>query len=202
MASSAQFVKGATNAFAQVTDGSRNLLRTSKPWKEFFAVASVSRPASIGDATSRLRKNISYFGTNYLVTLLLVLAAFFVTKPSSLIWIALVASLWVYVLVISPGTTIISGRPVSHLQKVIAVAAITAVIVFYFSSLGTLSLYGLLSGTGIIAIHGVMRTPENLFDDATGPSLESQASSLFKSVRKALSEGPGAAAPTVEPVGV
>ena len=36
------------------------------PWAEFFNVRSVSRPANVGDATSRLLSNLRIFYMNYL----------------------------------------------------------------------------------------------------------------------------------------
>ena len=55
----------AVRAFlSRLLDSGRRALSGARPWSELADRAALSRPESLADATSRLRKNLAYFRVN------------------------------------------------------------------------------------------------------------------------------------------
>ena len=73
------------------------------------------------------------------------------------------------VMAVNPGPVTFGGRTFSQMEKLIVTSVFSVLTIFYFSSMGSLLFYAALSGVGLIAIHGSLRTPENLFSD-DGPA--------------------------------
>ena len=72
------------------------------------------------------------------------------------------------------------------MEKLIATSVFSVAAVFYFSSVGSVLLYAVLSGVGLIAIHGSLRTPENLFND-DAPGVENPSKSFMTAFSTAFS---------------
>ena len=60
-------VEGAKTTILKAKDVSTNLVNSSKPWKEFVDKSAFSKPDSFANAVGRVRKNVAYFGVNYLL---------------------------------------------------------------------------------------------------------------------------------------
>ena len=86
----------AKSTFAKAKDVSTNLVTRSKPWSEFADRKSFTKPESFSNAIGRVRKNVAYFGVNYLLLMLIVLVLFLIAKPSSIIWLLVLSSMWLY----------------------------------------------------------------------------------------------------------
>ena len=86
----------AKSTFAKAKDVSTNLVARSKPWSEFADRKSFTKPESFSNAVGRVRKNVAYFGVNYLLLMLIVLVLFLIAKPSSIIWLLVLSSMWLY----------------------------------------------------------------------------------------------------------
>ena len=126
---------------------------------------SFSKPETFYGAVGRVRKNVAYFGINYLLLMLIVLVLFLIAQPSSIIWLLVLSSMWLYVMAVNPGPVTIGGRTFSQMEKLIGTSVFSVITIFYFSSVGSVLFYAALSGVGLIAIHGSLRTPENLFSN-------------------------------------
>lgn len=111
--------------------------------------------------------------------MLIVLVLFLIAKPSSIIWILVLSSCWLYVMAVNPGPVTIGGRTFSQMEKLVVTSIFSVIAIFYFSSVGSVLMYAAFSGIGLTAIHGSMRTPENLFSDDATPGIELQAPSTF-----------------------
>lgn len=94
--------------FGQVTPCA--FLSQRKPWVEVLDRTSFSKPGSLQEAASRIRKNAGYFKINYLIVILLTVAATFLTHPSSLLVLGFLAASWVYVFAIRQGPLVINGK--------------------------------------------------------------------------------------------
>lgn len=158
-------VDGAKTTLTKAKDVSSNLIKSSKPWTEFVDRNSFSKPETFYGAVGRVRKNVAYFGINYLLLMLIVLVLFLIAQPSSIIWLLVLSSMWLYVMAVNPGPVTIGCRTFSQMEKLIGTSVFSVITIFYFSSVGSVLFYAALSGVGLIAIHGSLRTPENLFSD-------------------------------------
>lgn len=179
-------VEGAKTTFSKAKDVTSNLLKTSKPWKEFVDRTAFTKPESFSNAVGKIRKNVAYFGVNYLILMLVVLVLFLIAQPSAIVWLLVLSSMWLYVMAVNPGPVTIGGRTFSQMEKLIATSVFSVAAVFYFSSVGSVLLYAVLSGVGLIAIHGSLRTPENLFND-DAPGVENPSKSFMTAFSTAFS---------------
>eukprot|EP00879_Flechtneria_rotunda_P025631 GHRR01027260.1.p1 GENE.GHRR01027260.1~~GHRR01027260.1.p1 ORF type:complete len:141 (+),score=20.87 GHRR01027260.1:225-647(+) len=87
-----------------------NTFEQRKPWTEVFDRTTFSRPSSLQEAASRCRQNLGYFRVNYLIVILLTVAASFLTHPSSLFILGALMASWVYVFVIKQGPLVLGGK--------------------------------------------------------------------------------------------
>jgi hypothetical protein len=81
-----------------------------KPWGELLDRSSFSKPATMQEAVSRLRRNAGYFRVNYLIVAVLTIAGSFITHPSSLLVLVGLAALWVYMFALKQGPLVLGDR--------------------------------------------------------------------------------------------
>eukprot|EP01024_Parvocaulis_polyphysoides_P060378 TRINITY_DN6580_c0_g1_i2.p2 TRINITY_DN6580_c0_g1~~TRINITY_DN6580_c0_g1_i2.p2 ORF type:complete len:234 (+),score=20.42 TRINITY_DN6580_c0_g1_i2:28-702(+) len=172
----------------KIKDSAGGLLKESKPWSELLDRSNMSRPENVSEATSRLRKNVAYFRVNYIVIVAMTVMICFLMNPSSLIILSLVLASWIYVFNIRTAPLVIGGRTLNDRDKVMALSAISFVVVFFLTSVASVLFYALALSCAVIALHGSMRQPEDLFLDEsqTTSSLPTGGSGfmgLFKAVQ-------------------
>ncbi|XVF05818.1 hypothetical protein REPUB_Repub05bG0205800 [Reevesia pubescens] len=162
-----------------------------RPWTELIDRTAFAKPASFSDATSRLRKNFSYFRSNYLTVLAGVLAFSLISHPFSLIIMLSIISAWLFLYALRPSDqpVVIWGRTYSD-RETLAILVVLTVVVIFFTSVGSLLISGIMMGLGIVCAHGAFRMPEDLFLDEQEPL----GSGLFTFVSGAASSAVAAAA--------
>eukprot|EP00891_Asterochloris_glomerata_P005332 jgi/Astpho2/5332/e_gw1.00075.120.1_t len=126
---------------------------------------SFSRPTSLAEAGSRLKKNLAYFRINYLVVLLLITVVCMALNPTSLLVLAGLAVGWMYLFVLRATPLVIGGRTISDREKFIGMSAISGVIIFFLTSVGTILFTAIGISLSAISIHGAFRQPDDLFSD-------------------------------------
>eukprot|EP01023_Acetabularia_acetabulum_P017560 TRINITY_DN18798_c0_g1_i2.p3 TRINITY_DN18798_c0_g1~~TRINITY_DN18798_c0_g1_i2.p3 ORF type:complete len:223 (+),score=25.83 TRINITY_DN18798_c0_g1_i2:142-810(+) len=171
----------------KIRESAGGFLKESKPWTELLDRQNLSRPENVSEATNRLRKNIAYFRVNYLVIVAMTIMICFVMNPSSLIILSLVLASWIYVFNIRTAPIVISGRTLNDRDKVMALSTISFVVVFFLTSVASVLFYAIALSCAVIALHGSMRQPEDLFlDDQQAPSLPTASGflGLFKAVQQ------------------
>ncbi|XP_017982748.1 PREDICTED: PRA1 family protein B3 [Theobroma cacao] len=176
---------------ARLSGSARLALSRCRPWTELVDRTAFTKPASFSDATSRVRKNFSYFRANYLTILAGVLSFSLISHPFSLVILLSLLSAWLflYALRLSDQPVVIWGRPYSDIET-LAILVASTVIVIFLTSVGSLLISGILMGLGIVCAHGAFRMPEDLFLDEQEPL----GSGLFSFVSGAASSAAAAAA--------
>eukprot|EP00878_Enallax_costatus_P005248 GHUV01005515.1.p1 GENE.GHUV01005515.1~~GHUV01005515.1.p1 ORF type:complete len:219 (+),score=60.69 GHUV01005515.1:195-851(+) len=150
---------------SRLREYSTSTFEQRKPWGEVLDRTSFSKPSSLQEAASRIRKNAGYFKINYLIIILLTVAATFVTHPSSLLVLGFLAASWVYVFAIRQGPLVISGKELSEREKLLGMSAISFLVVFVLTSVANVLFSALTLSCAIIGLHGAMRVPDDLFLD-------------------------------------
>lgn len=125
----------------------------------------LTKPESFGEAANRIRKNASYFRVNYLLVILATTIVSFVMHPTSLLVLAVLLGMWIYVLFIRQQPVIVAGRELSQKESLIAMGVISFVTIFFLTSVGTVFFSALTFSCAVIACHGAFREPDNLFVD-------------------------------------
>ncbi|CAK9160619.1 unnamed protein product [Ilex paraguariensis] len=165
-----------------------------RPWSELLDRSSFSRPESLTEAASRVRKNFSYFRVNYVSLLAFALAISLLSHPFSLlVLLALLAAwLFLYVFKSSDQPLVIFGRTFSD-RETLGVLLVLTVVVVFLTSVGSLLISALLVGLAIVCAHGAFRVPEDLFLDDQEPA----NAGFLSFLGGAASSAAAAAAPAV-----
>lgn len=165
----------ATPAFraflSRLSSSIRHGFSQRRPWSELLDRSSMSRPDSLTEAASRIRKNFSYFRINYLSLLAFVLALSLLSHPLSLLVLLCLLASWLFLYLFRPSDQplVVLGRTFSD-RETLGVLVVLTVVVIFLTSVGSLLTTGLMIGLAMVCAHGAFRVPEDLFlDDQDQP---------------------------------
>lgn len=191
----------ATPAFRSFINHISGLIRSGlserRAWSELVDRTAFSKPESISDATTRIRKNYAYFRINYFTVVAAVIGVSLLTNPFSLLTLLGLLAAWLFLYLFRPTEPplVILGRTFSE-RETLGLLIILSVIVVFLTSVGSILISALLVGTGIICTHGAFRAPEDLFLDEQDSSGSTGFLSLLGG---AASTAAASAAPVIAP---
>lgn len=154
-----------TAVAGRLKEYSMSVVKQQKPWTEVVDRNALSKPANLTEALGRIKKNTAYFRVNYLLVVLTTCAVTFVMNPSSLLVLATLLAAWVYLLFVRTQPLVIGGRQLSEREKVLGMAAVSFITIFFLTSVGTVFFSSLSFSLAVILLHGAFREPDNLFID-------------------------------------
>ncbi|XP_061375119.1 PRA1 family protein B3-like [Gastrolobium bilobum] len=142
-----------------------------RPWSELIDRSSMSRPESLTEAYSRVRKNFSYFRVNYVTLLAFALAVSLITHPFSLFLLFALLASWTFLYLFRPSDQplVLFGRTFSD-RETLGILVVLTVFVIFLTSVGSLLISALTVGLAIVCAHGAFRVPEDLFLDDQEPA--------------------------------
>ncbi|XP_073036080.1 PRA1 family protein B3-like [Primulina eburnea] len=148
----------------------RHAFSQRRPWLELLDRSSFSRPDSLSDAASRIRRNYNYFRINYLSLLALSLAFSLISHPFSLLVLLSLLAAWLFLYTFrsSDHPLVIAGRAFSD-REILGILVVSTIIVVFLTSVGSLLISALLVGLAVVCAHGAFRMPEDLFLDDQEP---------------------------------
>ncbi|KAJ4833045.1 PRA1 protein B3 [Turnera subulata] len=172
----------------------RNSLSQRRPWYELVDRSSLSRPDSLTEAASRIRKNLPYFKVNYTILLGAVLAVSLLSHPFSLLLLLALLAAWAFLYLFRPSDqpVVILGRAFSD-RETLGLLLVSTIFVIFLTSVGSLLISALMVGFAIVCVHGAFRVPEDLFLDDQEPA----NAGLLSFLGGAASSAAAAAAPAV-----
>ncbi|GJM88194.1 hypothetical protein PR202_ga04227 [Eleusine coracana subsp. coracana] len=153
--------------FARIFDSTKRALSGARPWSELADRSALTRPESLSEATSRLRKNLAYFRVNYAAVAALSLAAALLAHPFSLAALLALLAAWCFLYLLRPSDAppvAAFGRTFSDKEVLGGLIAASAFVVF-LTSVGSLIFSALALGAAVVCAHGAFRVPEDLFLD-------------------------------------
>ncbi|KAL5227846.1 hypothetical protein ABZP36_016111 [Zizania latifolia] len=150
----------------RLNDTARRSLADRRPWTELVDRSAISKPDSLSEATSRLRRNIGYFRVNYAAVVAFSLAASLLAHPFSLLVLVAILGAWcvLYVFRAPDQPVVLFGRTFTDRETLLGLV-VASVLSFFLTSVASLIISGLLVGGAIVAVHGAFRVPEDLFLD-------------------------------------
>ncbi|KAK3032861.1 hypothetical protein RJ639_037038 [Escallonia herrerae] len=185
----------AVRAFiSHIADTARAGLSQRRAWSELADRSAFSKPDSISDATTRIRKNYSYFRVNYLTVIAGVLALSLLTNPLSLITLLGLLAAWLFLYLFRPSDPplVVFGRAFSE-RETLGVLILSTIVVVFLTSVGSVLISALMVGAAIVCAHGAFRAPEDLFLDEQ----DSAATGFLSFLGGAASNAAVSAAPAV-----
>ncbi|RYR00038.1 hypothetical protein Ahy_B07g088087 isoform B [Arachis hypogaea] len=126
-----------------------------RPWTELADRSSFSKPESLTEAYSRIRKNFNYFRVNYVTLIVFALAVSLITHPFSLLVLLGLLASWCFLYLFRPA-----DQPVILYGRTFNV---------FLTSVGSLLISASMVGLAIVCAHGAFRMPEDLFLDEQEP---------------------------------
>ncbi|XP_073008920.1 PRA1 family protein B1-like [Typha latifolia] len=168
-------VPAATPAFrlflSRLSDSIRSSLSNRRPWSELSERSAFSRPESLTEAASRLRKNLAYFRVNYAALVAVMLAASLLAHPFSLAVLLSLLAAWCFLYLFRPADPplVLFGRVFSDRETLGGLVLISVLVVFV-TSVGSLIISALMVGAALVCAHGACRVPEDLFLDEAEPA--------------------------------
>ncbi|PWA58565.1 prenylated RAB acceptor 1.B4 [Artemisia annua] len=155
-----------------ITETVRSGLSSRRPWSELIDRSAFSKPDSITDAASRIRKNYSYFRVNYITIIALVLGFSLLTNPFSLITLVGLLAAWLFLYLFRPSDPplVIFGRTFSE-RETLGLLIVSSIVVIFLTSVGSVLISALMIGAAVVSAHGAFRTPEDLFLDEQEPGM-------------------------------
>lgn len=160
----------ATPAFrafiSRISSSLRQAFSQRRPWSELIDRSSISRPETLAEAYSRIRKNFTYFRVNYLTLIIFALAVSLITHPWSLfVLLGLLAS-WSFLYLFRPSDQplVLFGRTFAD-RETLGLLVVLTIFVVFLTAVGSLLISALMVGLAIVCAHGAFRVPEDLFLD-------------------------------------
>lgn len=149
----------------RVQESVKLALDQQRPWHELVDKNSFAKPENLTDATNRVKKNLSYFRVNYGTAILAVVVISMLLSPSSIFWLFVLGLLWGYVFTVRTEPIVISGRTLSEQEKFWALTAISILVTFGLTQVGSILMSGVIIGTAVVVAHAALRVPDDLFLD-------------------------------------
>ncbi|KAI3677676.1 hypothetical protein L6452_36942 [Arctium lappa] len=141
-------------------------LSQRRRWSELADRSGFSKPESVSDASTRVKKNYAYFHVNYLIVVAAVVGFSLLTNPFSLIILIGLLAAWLFLYLFRPSDPplVVLGRTISK-REILGVLIVCSIVVMFLTSVGSILISALLGGIAIVCVHGAFRTPEDLFLD-------------------------------------
>lgn len=160
----------ATPAFrafiSRISSSLRQAFSQRRPWSELIDRSSISRPETLAEAYSRIRKNFTYFRVNYLTLIIFALAVSLITHPWSLLVLLGLLASWSFLYLFRPSDQplVLFGRTFAD-RETLGLLVVLTIFVVFLTAVGSLLISALMVGLAIVCAHGAFRVPEDLFLD-------------------------------------
>ncbi|KAJ4870614.1 PRA1 family protein F3 [Raphanus sativus] len=156
-----------SRAKQRIKDG----LAMSRPWRQMFDLHSMNLPHGVSDALSRIKKNLSYFQTNYAIVVLVVIFLSLIKHPTSLIVLTVLVFVWIFLYFFRDEPIKVFRYQIDDHTVLVCLSVITILLLFLTDV--TLNLVGaLVTGAVLVLIHAVVRKTEDLFLDEEAATAE------------------------------
>lgn len=146
----------------EFAEASRMVLARQRPLSEVVDRRSFTIPASLADATSRMKENLGHFKVNYAVISAGIVFFSLLWHPWSFFILLVLAAAWFFLYLSRSEPVVLFNRSYSG-REVLAVLGVITIAVIFFTSTGSTIMTSLAMSAALVGAHAVFRTPEDLF---------------------------------------
>eukprot|EP01132_Coremiostelium_polycephalum_P003108 gene3108-3886_t len=133
-------------------------LEQTRNWTQFIGQRNQYTIPSIMDTGSRIKENVVYFQTNYLILFLVFGAYFIITKPLFLFLLVLLASISIYIHYLNPT--------LPDLYKKVGYGFQLFLSIYFLLSAGSSIIWLIGATITIVLLHSALHVPTSM-DDST-----------------------------------
>ncbi|KAI3783503.1 hypothetical protein L1987_42587 [Smallanthus sonchifolius] len=196
---SSQPIPPTTNAdlrpfFSRLSASLRHSFSQRRPWFELIDRSTFRRPETFSDATSRIRKNLSYFRVNYVAIIAIFIILSLLSHPFPLFFLASLLAAWIYLYLFRhPDQPVLLYDRIFSDREILGILIISTIMIVFLTGLGSLLISSTFFGFGITCVHGAIRVPQEVFVD----DQESVTAGLYSFLVGTTASAAIATAPTV-----
>jgi len=147
---------------SKVSEGVKNAMYHRRPWLELVDHNAFSKPESLVEATSRIRRNWTYFRINYVIMLCSVVAFSLLSHLVSLFLLLVLLGGWSFLYFFRTEPLVLYGRRFSE-REILGILSVLSIVIVFLTDVGSVLISSLMFGMAIICVHGAFRAPEDLF---------------------------------------
>lgn len=147
---------------SKVSEGVKNAMYHRRPWLELVDHKAFSKPESLVEVTSRIRRNWTYFRINYVIMLCSVVAFSLLSHLVSLFLLLVLLGGWSFLYFFRTEPLVLYGRRFSE-REILGILLVLSIVIVFLTDVGSVLISSLMFGMAIICVHGAFRAPEDLF---------------------------------------
>ncbi|KAK4344788.1 hypothetical protein RND71_034964 [Anisodus tanguticus] len=150
-------------SFSRARSGTLSFYARRRPWRELLAhPSSYTRPISLTDFTSRVKRNLTYFRVNYTMAVLIILFLSLLWNPISMIVFLTVFIAWFFLYFHRDEPLMIFNRMIDDRIVMVVLSGVT-VVSLVMTSVWLNVLVSILVGMTFVLLHSMFRITEDLF---------------------------------------
>ncbi|XP_028807960.1 PRA1 family protein E-like [Neltuma alba] len=148
----------------RVRTTAQSVYATRRPWEEVFALYSFNRPFTFGEATMRIKRNLSHFRVNYVLIVLVILFLSLLWHPISLIVFLVVFVAWFFLYFFRDEPVMVFNRQIDDRVMLVALGLVT-IVALILTGVWLNVLVSILIGLAVVGLHAAFRSTEDLYVD-------------------------------------
>ncbi|KAH7577628.1 hypothetical protein ACOSQ2_001408 [Xanthoceras sorbifolium] len=142
----------------------QSVMATRRPWSQLVDLHSFTRPYSFGEATARIKRNLSYFRVNYAMIVLVILFLSLLWHPISMIVFLIVFIAWFFLYFFRDEPLVIFNRQVDD-RFILVILGIITILSLIFTNVWLNVLVSVLIGVFLVVLHAAFRATEDLYNE-------------------------------------